>query len=91
MTELFNKFMSWLWGMVKDFFLWVLDGLVDFLVAILNLIPVPDFLDDLGDNWSNLSGAVGYWVGPFELGYGVTVILSAYAARFVLRRIPFIG
>jgi len=91
MTELINQFMEWLWGMVKDFGLWLMGLVVDFIVALLNLIPVPEFLDDLASNWGNLSGAVGYWLGPFEIGYGVSVCLSAYAARFVLRRLPIIG
>lgn len=38
-----------------------------------------------------LPASIAYYATALELTYGITIITSAYAVRFVLRRIPFIG
>ena len=49
-------------------------------------------------NASSLSGAFGslgsdvwYFLDLCAFSYGAPLVISAYAARFVIRRIPFIG
>jgi hypothetical protein len=77
--------------MVKDAALWIFSGIMDALAGLLSLIPVPAWVSDFAPAWAGLSGTVGYWVGPFQLGYGVSVIIGAYAIRFLIRRLPIIG
>jgi hypothetical protein len=56
---------------------------------IANSIPVPDFLFSMGT--TSIPGAITFYTDAFELPLGLTIITSAYLARFALRRIPFIG
>lgn len=41
--------------------------------------------------FSGLSAGMWYWIDLFQIGTGVPMILSAYVARFVIRRLPVIG
>ena len=41
--------------------------------------------------FSNIDPGVWYWLDFFALDYGLPLIISAYCARFLIRRIPFIG
>ena len=60
---------------------------VELALAELPDIPILDF--------SNLFSSVGpevlYIFNLLEFQYGLTVVFSAYGARFLLRRIPFFG
>ncbi len=38
-----------------------------------------------------LPAGVWYWIDLFQLGTGLPIILAAYVARFVIRRLPVIG
>lgn len=88
---LLSQFADWLWGMVKDAALWAFGGIMDAIGELLHKVPVPAWASDLGSNWANLSGQVGYWLEPFQVGTGVTIILSAYGIRFLIRRLPIVG
>ncbi|MDZ4255489.1 MAG: DUF2523 family protein [Sulfuritalea sp.] len=84
---------------------WVFrDVVVKFLVfaALFALVAflVPKAVAYLG-NFINPGGLTGAFsaIGPgvwffldfFQLGYGVPLVISAYVARFLIRRLPFIG
>ena len=38
-----------------------------------------------------LPPGVWYWIDLFQLGTGLPIVLAAYVARFVIRRLPVIG
>jgi hypothetical protein len=38
-----------------------------------------------------LPSGVWYWIDLFQLGTGLPIVLAAYVARFVIRRLPVIG
>lgn len=86
-----SQFAAWLWGMFKDLLMWVFSGVMDAIVGLLSLIPVPGWVSDFAPAWAGLSGTVGYWLEPFNLSYGITVISAAYGVRFIIRRLPVIG
>lgn len=73
-------------------YLWryIFDQLTNVIFTVLNAIPVPDFLSNVQAYAGNL-GTAAYWFGVFNVGTGITMILSAYAFRFLIRRIPIIG
>ena len=58
------------------------------LAHLIGLIPLPDFLNSM--NLSGLTSA-GYFLDAVSFTYGFTLVTSALIARFLLRRIPFIG
>jgi hypothetical protein len=81
--------LQWLQDEFKAFFLWILDGLYSGLAKVIELLPVPDFLQSV--QHVQIANSVAWFLQPFEITYGLGVIVSAYVARFILRRIPFIG
>lgn len=82
-------FFGWLADEFKHFYLWAYDKFVGGLSAIVDAIPVPDFLLNMGT--FEIPSGVVYFSTAFEIPYGISVCVAAYTARFILRRIPFIG
>ncbi|MEJ1339155.1 MAG: hypothetical protein RPT95_13620 [Candidatus Sedimenticola sp. (ex Thyasira tokunagai)] len=91
MGDLLSDFAQWL----KDVLLWIprklFQEIMEGLSSLLDSIPVPDFFSNLASAWANISPQVLFYLSPFELGYGLTVIGIAYGLRFLIRRIPIIG
>lgn len=81
--------LQWLADEFKAFFLWVYDSLMGGFAKLIELIPVPDFLENLHS--TVMTPTVSWFLEPFELPYGLAAIVTAYIARFILRRIPLIG
>jgi hypothetical protein len=80
---------SWLVIQLETFGTWLWQLVLSGTASLLELVPVPLFLTDI--NPITIPSGVGFFLDPFELEYGLGIIVSAYIARFVLRRIPFIG
>lgn len=91
MFDLFKEVLRWL----KDLLLWLPRKMwqlfTDGLATIIEAIPVPDFMENLGNLFAAIPSGVAYFLAPMHLGAGVTIVLSAYVIRFVIRRIPLIG
>ncbi|WP_417567718.1 hypothetical protein [Marinobacter sp.] len=64
--------------------------LVDTVELMLNWIPEIDIVD-LQGIFDGLGGQLLYFLTIFEFDYGITAMMTALIARFILRRIPFIG
>tara|TARA_R110001583_G_scaffold27253_1_gene97623 strand:- start:744 stop:1007 length:264 start_codon:yes stop_codon:yes gene_type:complete len=77
-----------------DIVLWVprqLFGLlVDAVELMLTWVPEIDIVD-LQNVFDGLGGQLLYFLTVFEFNYGMTAMMTALIARFILRRIPFIG
>lgn len=86
-VDLVQALVNWIEALV----LWVVGWLLEVVAAILSAIPVPSWASGASASLGGISGAVGYWAEPFNIGAGVAIILSAYGIRFLIRRIPFIG
>lgn len=87
----FSDALDWLYDVLiyvpKKIFELLLDG----LLYVLNAIPVPDFMNNLGNAFTQIPSGVLYFLEIFEVGYGITIIITATLLRFLIRRIPFIG
>lgn len=81
--------MAWLRDELHAFALWCYDSILNGLAVTVEAIPVPDFL--LGVTTQALPSGVAFFVNALELPVGLSIIVSAYIARFILRRIPLIG
>jgi hypothetical protein len=79
----------------KDFALyvpkWVLQHILEALTTIINAIPVPVAFADFANASGQFTGPVVWWLTLLQVPYGIGVIFGAMLARFLLRRIPFIG
>lgn len=77
-----------------DIVLWIprqLFGLlVDAVELMLTWIPEIE-IADLQNIFNGLGGQLLYFLTVFEFDYGITAMMTALIARFILRRIPFIG
>lgn len=45
----------------------------------------------LSSAFTGLSAGVWFWLDAFQLPYGVPLLISAWVARFLIRRLPVIG
>jgi hypothetical protein len=91
MADIIDTVLQW----IKDFFTWLFQyiwaQILEALAAVINAIPVPDFVYQAQSAFSSLSGNVLFFAQKFAFGEGVAMILAAYAIRFLIRRIPIIG
>ncbi len=55
------------------------------------LVPMLPGAEALGDAFSAQAPGVWYFLDLFKIGYGVSVCISAFVTRFIIRRIPVIG
>lgn len=86
-----KDFFSDFYNFVVDFFLWILDQIVNLGFLLLEAIPSPDFFQDLEGYANAIDPDVLYWVAPLNIPAGLGIIMTAYTIRFVLKRIPFVG
>jgi hypothetical protein len=79
----------------RDFMLWfgktIFGAVLAALAGLLSAIPVPAWLESAGDWMGAIPAGVAYFVSPLQFGTGLTIMLSAYTLRFLIRRIPVIG
>lgn len=83
-VEFVVEFAQWL---VVKVALLVFDG----VIAVLSLIPVPEWLSNIAGNVAAIDPGVLFFVAPFQFGTGIAWVVSAYLIRFLIRRIPFVG
>lgn len=85
------SFKDWL----RDLLLWVPQKLwelfLDGLAAVLEAIPVPSWISSAGGVFDAIPDGVIYFAQAFQLPAGLSIIVSAYVIRFLIRRIPIIG
>lgn len=86
---------------LQDLLLWVPRRLYQLVMDALSSV-FSSFMSSSGlaDNVTGMASALGavqslegvaYFLSLFQVGYGLSLVLAAYLARFILRRIPFIG
>ncbi|WP_308365126.1 MULTISPECIES: hypothetical protein [unclassified Microbulbifer] len=87
--------MSGIFEWIKDelgaFFQWCWEKILNAFAYLLELIPVPDFANNLGSLVSQVPESVWFFAQVSELKYGATVISLAIAGRFIIRRLPVVG
>jgi hypothetical protein len=71
----------------RKVFGWLMDG----LSALINSVPVPQFMTDLAGNASAIPPEVMFFVEPFGIDTGAAIIVTAYTLRFLIRRLPVVG
>jgi hypothetical protein len=81
--------LQWLQDELQSLSVWLYDAIMSGIASIYEAIPAPDFL--LNANTLSIPSGVSWVVSMFQLDVGVSIVVSAYIARFILRRIPVIG
>ena len=81
--------LGWLVEEFKALALWLYESILMGFSSLIDSIPVPDFLLNMGS--FQLPPAISYFASPFQIEWGIAIVVSSYTARFILRRIPVIG
>jgi len=82
---------SWLKDLLESLFLFLYQSMLEGLSFLFDLIPVPDWAMSLPQLFINIPSSMIYFSNMFQLGFGISVIFSAYGLRFLIRRLPLIG
>lgn len=61
------------------------------LGSVISGVPAPSFFLTAGTALSQIPSSVAFFAQAFQIGPGITMILSAYVLRWSIRRMPFIG
>lgn len=99
-----TEFWAWLSEKVLGAAQWVVDQLVAVVMVVAEwvlegvlffagLVPWPAWVsgDAVETAVCSLPSGVLYFLEPMALGYGVGVVLAAWALRFLVRRLPVVG
>lgn len=84
-----KQYIEFIINEIKLIFIWIMEQVLSAFVALLNAIPVPGFLENISS--FQLPQGVLYYTTLFQLTAGITIIVSAYTLRFIIRRLPFVG
>lgn len=76
----------WFLDQLTGFFWWIVASILDFFAWIVESIPAPSFLADMPTY--SLPDAVLWLITPFNVEYGLGVLVAAFTARFVIKLIP---
>jgi len=86
-----NGFLQWL----IDVLLWLPLKLWDLLLTgceeLIAWLPVPDFFTGASTSLASIPGEVAYFAQALALPAGLSMMLTAYVIRFVIRRLPVVG
>lgn len=78
-----------------DMFLWipkkVWELLLDGLATVIEAIPVPDFVSNIGAYFGAISPNILFFAKLLAIPEGVAMYTTAMLLRFLIRRIPVIG
>lgn len=81
---------SWIKGQMEAFGVWLIDSVLSSIASVFESIDAPDFLSNAA-SVAPISSTVSWAAQPFNLEFGMGIIVTAYIARFILKRIPGIG
>jgi hypothetical protein len=76
---------------LRQFTDWVLSLFVDLFVYLLNLIPVPEFVEQAKEAITTFGNYAGYPLYLIAFDVGFPMVVSALLLKFLIRRLPFIG
>jgi hypothetical protein len=80
---------------LKEMLLWIPQKLFEMLLAglgaIMESIPVPVWLANIGSFGAGIPDGVGYFLHVLKVPEGLAMIMGAYIVRFLIRRLPVIG
>jgi hypothetical protein len=99
---MFDSLIAWFKGVINSCLIWVKElfewignfiysGLLDGLASVIEKIPAPSFVSQANSFFGNIPSIVVFFFQYFAIAEGIGFIVAALIARFILRRIPFIG
>ena len=89
MADLLSEFFNAFFTKIKEIFWWCWEQVLDFFAWIVERIPAPSFLENMPTY--TLPDSVLWMIEPFNVGYGLSVLVAAFTARFLIKLIPMVG
>ena len=86
MLDWIKEAFIWIVDQFTGLFWWVLENILDFFAWMIESIPVPSFLANMPTY--SLPDAVLWLITPFNVEYGLGVLVAAFTARFIIKLIP---
>ena len=80
---------QWIKDEIQAAALAIYDKVLAGLAAVIEAFPVPAFFSQVQS--FQMPPGVAFFVSALEIPAGLGIIVGAYTARFILRRIPGIG
>lgn len=84
-------YLGWFFDELEAFFLYLLDMVLSGFVTLIEIIPAPDFLVNAQSVGGSIAPSAQYFMTLFLLPTGLTMIVTAYTIRFLIRRTPIVG
>ncbi|MBK1718525.1 DUF2523 family protein [Thiocystis violacea] len=82
---------EWFLLFLQDIFQWLYQQVIGALAALLEALPVPDFLNSTASVFSAIPSSVIYLASVGQFPAGLSILGSAYLIRFIIRRLPVVG
>lgn len=96
LNYLLDSFKNIVWGvfqsiftLFKDFFFWLVDTILGFVVSVISSLGMPD-MSGIPGAWGSLPGEVIWMAHAAGVDVAAGMIVSAMIVRLVLMAIPFI-
>lgn len=70
---------------------WIWQNILEAFESVVNAIPVPDAFTQFAANLGGIPSGVVWFLTITEFQFGVTVVISAMAARFLMKFLPTLG
>lgn len=87
LSQLFQFLLDLLLYLPKKVWELLLDG----FAKVLESIPVPDFVSNIGGYFGAISPNILFFAKALAIPEGVAMYLTAMVIRFIIRRLPVIG
>lgn len=93
LIKFLGSFFTWFFNVVVvKFFVFAIIFIVVSEVAPLIIeIFLPSDISDLQSLVSGIPSNIAYFLSIFRIDVAIKIFISAYASRFLIRRIPFVG
>lgn len=89
--EIIKPVLDW----VKEFFQWIArkiwQELTESFATLVESLEPPAFMTQYADPFAGIDPTIMYFASVMQIPEGFGIVMTAYAARFALRRIPGIG
>jgi len=94
MSDLINWLVGW-WQQLVNFLeglpLHIYTAMLSGLASLINWIPAPAFFGTVSGWIGAVPNLAAFLLGALQIGTLVTILVSAYTVRFLIRRIFFIN
>lgn len=103
LNEKFGQILGWFLSFFAWLFSWIVAhvepmfrafawGILEGVVALVGYYEPPAVFNQFNQNWSAIPWSeINFFLGPFEVVYGFTVIMSVVTVKFVMRWFPYFG